>query len=64
MKIAGSIRNKNGDMKDIYQNLLNDVSKRVYNTFNRYFSDILKGNNPGYPDSNPRTVMIHSHIRI
>ena len=49
MKIAGSIRNKNGDMKDIYQNLLNDVSKRVYNTFNRYFSDTLKGNNPGYP---------------
>ena len=34
MKIARSIWNKNEDMKGIYQNLLNDVSKRVYNTFN------------------------------
>ena len=48
-KIARAIWNKNGDMKDIYQNLLNDVSKRVYNTFNRYFTDTLKGKNPGYP---------------
>ena len=49
MKIDRSIWNKNEDMKGIYQNLLNDVSKRVYNTFNIYFSDTLKGNNPGYP---------------
>ena len=48
-KIARAIVNKNEDMQDIYQQILNDVSKRVYNTFNRYFSDLFKGNNPGYP---------------
>ena len=48
-KIARAIVNKNEGMQDIYQQILNDVTKRVYNTFNRYFSDTLKGNNPGYP---------------
>ena len=49
MDIARAIVNKNEDMQDIYQQILCDVSKRVYNTFNRYLSDTLKGNNPGYP---------------
>ena len=47
MRIARSIWNKEEWMQDIYQNLLNDVSKRVYNAFNRYFDDLFKGNNPG-----------------
>lgn len=53
MGIARAIWNSNGGMQDIYQNILNDVSKRVYNAFNRYFDDLLKGKNPGYPRFKP-----------
>ena len=61
-RIARAIWNKEGWMQDIYQNLLNDVSKRVYNAFNRYFDDLFKGRDPGYPDSNTREGTTRSPI--
>jgi len=52
-RIARAIWNKEEWMQDIYQNLLNDVSKRVYKAFDRYFDDLFKGRDPGYPRFKP-----------